>query len=539
MLTIVPPRWILKGCVLFFGALGVSAHGAIDLLPNGSIYQDYFKERLEQSSKSGRIGSQLQFADGQLSLVQTQSRVDNHTIVTVQGNGTLQVWFYANSFLGYVEPTMNSLLYCEHLVLRKVDTGLIDCFEVAGAHQIDETLTYPGTSQKVVGPNKRLFNSDGSLLRNEGENWLYKNSGRPLDYPQGSFSNWDDREEHYAWPSGILINNPVSKSRHYEDGSLLADHLPEPAQDFSNRQLIYRDGKPFALGQTKIQYPNGQSAWAPLLDGDGRVFIYPEPKAQQTLLEERAVRAFARLYYPSGVVAKEDHAPFQGSIQGTDGNSTTEVLYSADFALQMHVSLAADSTSDVLAIVREETDSVAAFLRMREPAPNPLNLRVDETQSRALKISWNTSPRAIKGYKIVVKLGHSLEFACHEAGESLGADERSLTLEGFTPDSSYTIHLCEDLSGQGSFDRTSILSHVATLPELTLSKADGLAVEMTSHTPAYRYRLEQSEDLKSWTRVGLKRSSPENSKLRWTELSETNPTQFYRVKKLAPFEADL
>ena len=118
-------------------------------------------------------------------VVQAQSDADNHTIVTVNSHGDFQVWVYANDFLGYVEPSTSTLLYCQPLTVFGQEQPLLDAWS-RGWENIQDHWVYPGTTQHIKGTNGILYYANGSKLRNEAGRWQYAISRREIDLPVGS-----------------------------------------------------------------------------------------------------------------------------------------------------------------------------------------------------------------------------------------------------------------------------------------------------------------------------------------------------------------
>src|SRR5687767_7752379 len=102
-----------------------TSHSAIVPRPNGTIYGTYLPST--NTSEYSRL-NYFVLSRTNAAVVQAQSDADNHTIVTVNSHGDFQVWFYANEFLGYVEPNTSTLLYCQPLTVFGQEQPLLDAW---------------------------------------------------------------------------------------------------------------------------------------------------------------------------------------------------------------------------------------------------------------------------------------------------------------------------------------------------------------------------------------------------------------------------
>ncbi|HEX7858732.1 MAG TPA: hypothetical protein VF773_00235 [Verrucomicrobiae bacterium] len=524
----IPPLGFTLPLLLLFSFGPFALHSAIVARPNGTIYGTYLSS--SRPAEFSRLHYMI-FDQTNTAIVQAQSDADNHTIVTVNSHGDFQVWFYANDFLGYVEPNTSTLLYCQPLTVSGQEQPLLDAWPRSDFVRLESHWVYPGTTQRIVGPRGVLYNADGSILYNEAGRWLYKVSRREVDLPAGSYSRYDDREDYFSWHNGTLINNPVTKDRNYMDGSSLVDPTPDPIITPIDRPLRYEGGALFATGLQAVQYVDG----APVVIREpGRFLIkYPVPYGSINLADIRP-GPFAQFRYSNNDVLKQDIALANGQLRRTDGTPTTEIANSFGFPGGVSLYVSASTNRDFVAIYREQPNSVAAFFQVRQSPTNRRNLRLLNLTESSVTVAWDPDPEGNNIFHLSVFPRGTFGSDC--AGPDITDFTR--TVSGLAPDTHYTIQLCQLSPFTGFFYPTSTLDPVSTKLLTRFEQGPSPSITAIANSYGDRYRLESAANLNDWIPAySALTASSGGYTLRWP-LGTPDHHHFFRIKKLTPFDTE-
>jgi hypothetical protein len=526
-------RYGLNAALLLFLVVGpaLRSQSAIVARPNGTIYGTYLP-----ATTNELYFSELHFmilAQRNAAVVQAQSDADNHTIVTANSYGDFQVWVYANDFLGYVEPSTGTLLYCRPLTVFGQEQPLLDAWSRGWAN-IQDDWVYPGTTQRIKGTNGILYYANGSKLRNEAGRWQYAISRREIDLPVGSLTGYDDREDYFFWHNGQFINHPVTKDRNYVNGESLVDPTPDPEITPINRPLRYEGGALFATGLEGVHYADG----SPLVVREPGKFLlkYPPPNASVNLSDVRP-GSFVQLRYANGDVLKQDLSPWNAQLRRTDGTLTTGTSNAFGFPGGISVYVSANANRDFIGIYREQANSVAAFLQIRQPPENPRNLRLQNLSETSVTVAWDPDPAGNNIYRLAIfPRGASI----YDCGSGPDITQFTATVNGLSPDTQYTVRLCQQSAHAPEYFQTAgTLDPVSTKLAMRFERVPSPLVTSLSNSAGERYRLESAVNLFDWTPTAPPlTSSSTNFVLRWPVVTNPEPYRFYRVKKLTPFETE-
>jgi hypothetical protein len=524
----IPPLGFTLPLLLLFSFGPFALHSAIVARPNGTIYGTYLSS--SRPAEFSRLHYMI-LAQTNAAIVQAQSDADNHTIVTVNSHGDFQVWFYANDFLGYVEPNTGTLLYCQPLTVSGQEQPVLDAWPRSDFVRLESHWVYPGTTQRIVGPRGVLYNADGSVLYTESGRWRYQISGREVDLPVGSFSGYDDREDYFSWHNGILINNPVSKDRNYVDGSSLVDPTPDPEITPIDRPLRYEGGALFATGLQNVRYADG----SPLAvrEADRFLLKYPPPHASIDLADIRP-GTFARLRYSNGDVLKQDIALGHGQLRRTDGTLTTETANAFSFSGGISVYVSASTNRDFVGVYREQPNSVAAFFQVRQPPTNRRNLRLLNLTESSVTVAWDPDPDGNNIFHLSVFPRGTRSSDC------AGADitEFTSTVSGLWPDTHYTIQLCQLSPFTGLFYPTSTLDPVSTKLLTRFEQGPSPSITAIANNYGDRYRLESAANLIDWVPTDSALTPASGGYLLRWPIGTPEHHRFFRIKKLTPFDPE-
>lgn len=302
-------------------------------------------------------------------LVNTPSS-GNTVVVTANAVGEFTVYFYANSYLGYIDPETGDLLDCRDYEIegRSLAVPLQDCVSTGNLSDIRTFEEYPLS----LGGGRIRSGSDFYYPQGEFGTQLMKSSGNAWYHENGQTLRGFSGTYYYA--NGIQINETSS----------LKDSTGKAI--YNSIELRYRDGGTFAgyyfSGNLAATYTDGSSSHLVATFAGSRTIAYPRTFSSFTKISTLGSDQKIVLKYSSDAYLKVDRSPYYGDVYYEDGRfaSTVNQVYRyvlEDFRKSGHVMIDADYESDFVGVFQYDDDSdiqaVYAVIQNRIPAPAPEN----------------------------------------------------------------------------------------------------------------------------------------------------------------------
>lgn len=356
--------------------------------------------------------------------IQVVDGYPNEVVFTVDSDGYYYVFFYANDYLGYVNPNNGDLLYCGNLTPegQMASIDVIDCAVNGNVNNIAYNATYPSNGQRIRDSSV-LYYEDGTYLKYYNE-WYYDNgtilrgsSGSELKYRDGSSLRY------YS-------------SLYHPDGSPMYQYSELLYGGITSRYFTYGSGVYFKDGNSITPYQSGD-----------RDYYWPgvsRNKAARYTQNDTALQ----LYYPGSNTnpkfAKREDTPYEGRLFNQSGNEIfSYVYYSMSIAGGGVAFFDAEFDKDLL--VYSVVDGPATYVvyksRVAPPRPpQPQNITITGVSATKATVSWSSGGGNTTGYFFRYASGSGAALTCDGATDR--GTSTSISLTGLTALTTYRFAVC-------------------------------------------------------------------------------------------------
>jgi len=356
--------------------------------------------------------------------IQVVDGYPNEVVFTVDDDGFYYVFFYANDYLGYVNPNNGDLLYCGNLIPegQEASIDVIDCAVNGNVNNIAYNASYPSNGQRIRDSSV-LYYEDGTYLKNYNE-WYYDNgtllrssSGSELKYRDGSSLRY------YS-------------SLYHPDGSPMYQYSELLYGGVTSRYFTYGSGVYFKDGNSITPYKSGD-----------RDYYWPGVSRNKVARYTQNDTAL-QLYYPGSnsnpKFAKREDTPFEGRLFNQSGNEIySYAYYSMSIAGGGVAFFDAEYDKDLLAysIVDGASTYVVYQGRVAPPRPpQPQNISVTGVSGTKATVSWSLGGGNTTGYFFRYATGSGVALTCEGATDR--GSSTSISLSGLTALTTYRFAVC-------------------------------------------------------------------------------------------------
>lgn len=392
--------------------------------------------------------------------IQVVDGYPNEVVFTVDSDGYYYVFFYANDYLGYVNPNNGDLLYCGNLSPegQMASIDVIDCAVNGNVNNIGYNATYPSNGQRIRDSSV-LYYEDGTYLKYYSE-WYYDNgtilrssSGSELKYRDGSSLRY------YS-------------SLYHPDGSPMYQYSELLYGGVTSRYFTYGSGVYFKDGNAITQYQTGD-----------RDYYWPGISRNKVARYTQNDTAL-QLYYPGSnsnpKFAKREDSPYEGRLFNQNGNEIfSYVYYSMSIAGGGVAFFDAEFDKDLLAYSMVDGDATYVVYKSRlapPRPPQPVNISVTGVSGTKATVSWSSGGGNTTGYFFRYAAGSGTALTCEGATDR--GSSTSISLTGLSAVTTYRFAVCaknnfgmRSEAATGTFTTQALVAPPAP-SNLTISNVD-------------------------------------------------------------------
>jgi hypothetical protein len=379
---------------------------------------------------------------------------DNFAVGTMGVNGQFTYVMYINSMIGYVNPAILTLMYCEPQVVSQMSevVAILDCMDALPIRLLSKTSKYPN-GNPVFDAAGNLLHDDGVKATDTMATWKSISDKTMFSGGVPYYGNGQKMYDAtgFAWFSdGKVAFKPAERALKFQDG----------VRDFSS------------AGRVAYYAHNNKDLYQTTPTGAIYNYQAGETKKLAEIVKNPDGTRSAEVFYLNGVKALEGSRIYreEGSeapveVYGTEEHTQSAVIWSAS-QLYSNISITQFTKEATFNVVDEFVGNNG---RLPGPPQNPVNLALYASHSNALTASWNSGGGAIAGFTYKMIAGSTAPVSCL-GGVDVGLN-MTANFAGLIANTTYTIRVCSR-DEKGVFSSGSVVS-ATTNGSLAVLVSDG------------------------------------------------------------------
>lgn len=349
---------------------------------------------------------------------------DNFAVGSIGKAGTFEYVLYINSTLGYINPTTQTLMYCEPQIVSKANdvVAILDCMNALPLSKVSKTAKY-GNGNAIFNAKGELLYEDGTLALS-GSTWNSV-TGTPMFI--NGFAYYGNKQVMYDkngnafFSSGNLAFNKASGILKFEND-----------RDFVNGSAIY--------------YKNGANLFKSGSNTDPTASYYYQGTPQKVLIKTplpNNTKQNIEVFYKNGIQAFKD-----GKVYRDDGSEAPVEVYAVEETAQDSIIWSVSQLYLNLSISQYTKESTFNVILQYEtpnqppvtaPPKDPINLTFTPTSTNSIVAQWANGGDTT-GFTYVMVPGNQAPSSC-TGGNNIGLN-MSVTFTGLLAETDYSIRVC-------------------------------------------------------------------------------------------------